>query len=214
MDLSELIRLLGLPQSTLRLLPAGLFSYNKNCPLTFPFRALLRSWTYYFRLSSNWPANSKTFDFKYVVDEHCFNLKVTRSGSLCLKQVIVSIGEKESFLPGQYTPLHTILLHYTPLHTILDINVSNAISVGNYQINDIFFNSIVNAWFRLFVKSHFESLFLLLLCFSFVYFHFKYVWKQHWIFRLQYSVCNQRARHWSQNHWLEFRPWTKYEWML
>lgn len=74
--------------------------------------------------------------------------------------------------------------------------------------------TLVKLWFRLFVKSHFESLFFLLLCFSFVYFHFKYVWKEHWIFRLQYSVCNQRVRHWSQNHWLEFRPWTKYEWML
>lgn len=26
-------------------------------------------------------------------------------------------------------------------------------------------------------------------------------------------TCNQRARHWSQNLWLEFRPWTKYEWI-
>lgn len=70
--------------------------------------------------------------------------------------------------------------------------------------------TLVKLWFLLFVKSHFESLFFLFLCFSFVYFHFKYVWKEHWIFRLQHSVCNQRARHWSQNHWLGFRPWTKY----
>ena len=35
--------LLGLPRSTLRLLPVGLFSCNKNCHLTFPVRDLLRS---------------------------------------------------------------------------------------------------------------------------------------------------------------------------